>query len=600
MVEAGEAVESEVQRKLTELLFRNAHVALATNVVISALLAYVNVSTHFDVTLALLWWLGVSVAVGGRYLLSRRYRAAQPSAEQANVWRRRYVVATAIVAALWGLGAGAFMWDAPDAARLFTGLLAAGMVAGAATVLAPVPVALYAFTLLISLPMLVAIVWQASLPLHLGFAVVVVVMVVAVLLGARYLHQSMVSSIRLGLEQGRMVQVLEAANAAADAANKAKSAFLATMSHEIRTPLNGILGMAQLLLIADDLSDAQRKDYARTINSSGQMLLAILNDILDISRIEAGKMVLSVSRVDPAALVTETIEAFNSMAVTKGLTLTAAVDVPANRSYMGDVIRLRQMLSNLINNAIKFTPDGSVRVDASEIEYSDHHAVIEFAVTDSGIGIPPEVQEKLFQPFTQADSSTTRKYGGSGLGLSIVQRLAQLMDGAVGVESEPGQGSRFWFRVRLERGPDINIEQMFSLEEVVPSQSAPADSKAVVLVVDDNLVNRQVAEAMLKRFGAQTVSVENGQECLDELYDGLRPALILMDVQMPVMDGLTATRRIREWERENALPPIPIVALTGGVFEHDAQRCFDAGMNDFLAKPLSVNALDRVMAQWCE
>ncbi len=600
MVEAGEAVESEVQRKLTELLFRNAHVALATNVVISALLAYVNVSTHFDVTLALLWWLGVSVAVGGRYLLSRRYRAAQPSAEQANVWRRRYVVATAIVAALWGLGAGAFMWDAPDAARLFTGLLAAGMVAGAATVLAPVPVALYAFTLLISLPMLVAIVWQASLPLHLGFAVVVVVMVVAVLLGARYLHQSMVSSIRLGLEQGRMVQVLEAANAAADAANKAKSAFLATMSHEIRTPLNGILGMAQLLLIADDLSDAQRKDYARTINSSGQMLLAILNDILDISRIEAGKMVLSVSRVDPAALVTETIEAFNSMAVTKGLTLTAAVDVPANRSYMGDVIRLRQMLSNLINNAIKFTPDGSVRVDASEIEYSDHHAVIEFAVTDSGIGIPPEVQEKLFQPFTQADSSTTRKYGGSGLGLSIVQRLAQLMDGAVGVESEHGQGSRFWFRVRLERGPDINIEQMFSLEEVVPSQSAPADSKAVVLVVDDNLVNRQVAEAMLKRFGAQTVSVENGQECLDELYDGLRPALILMDVQMPVMDGLTATRRIREWERENALPPIPIVALTGGVFEHDAQRCFDAGMNDFLAKPLSVNALDRVMAQWCE
>ncbi|QID16581.1 response regulator [Nitrogeniibacter mangrovi] len=597
-IEPDGDLEAEVQRRLTELLYRNARVALVTNVVTGALLAYVNVSTHVSPALALTWWLGVCLVSGGRFMLSVRFRAARPSTAQAGRWRRRYVIATGILGALWGVGAAAFMWAAPDAVRLFTGLLAAGLVAGAATVLAPVPRALHAFTLLISLPMLAVIIWQAEAPLDVGFAVIIVVMVVAMFSGTRYLHATIASSIRLGLENGRMVRVLEKATAAAEAANEAKSAFLATMSHEIRTPLNGILGMAQLLLIRDRLTDEQRTDYARTINSSGQLLLTILNDILDISRIEAGRMELVPTRVDLARLLEETTESFHSMATAKGLELTVDRTCASADAYTGDVTRLRQMLSNLLGNAIKFTRTGFVRVEVSEVEATAHEAVLEFAVTDSGIGIAPEVQARLFQPFTQADSSTTREYGGSGLGLSIVRRLAELMEGTVGVDSDVGRGSRFWFRVRLERAEDAGDEQMTLADGGLMVQGDSKARDGVVLVVDDNAINRKVAQMVLKRMGLQTVSAENGEECLAALEDGLDPALILMDVQMPVMDGLTAARRIRAREHASGRPPTPIIALTGGVFEEDTARCLEAGMNDFLAKPLDMKALDAAITRW--
>jgi len=387
MEDSDRDLEPEVQQQLTELLFRNAHVAFITNLVTGVLLAYVNVSIHIPLKPALIWWLVLASAASGRFWLSRRFKAARPTADMAFAWRRRYVLLTSLVALAWGAGGVLFMWGAPDTARLFTGMLLAGLVAGSVTVLAPVLPALFLFTALIGVPLLGSILWQASLPLHVGFAMIVVVMVLAVFSGARYLHETIRSSVQLGLERGHMVETLEKANQAIEAANRAKSAFLATMSHEIRTPLNGILGMAQTLQMSDHLTDAERKDYAGVINTSGKLLLAILNDILDISRIEAGKMTLLSVSFDPAVLVHETVRAFEPVARPKGLDISDQWKGPADRHYLGDEMRLRQMLSNLVNNAVKFTEQGFIHVEVDELESDASSALLEFAVADSGIGM---------------------------------------------------------------------------------------------------------------------------------------------------------------------------------------------------------------------
>jgi CheY-like chemotaxis protein len=255
------------------------------------------------------------------------------------------------------------------------------------------------------------------------------------------------------------------------------------------------------------------------------------------------------------------------------------------------------MLSNLIGNAIKFTRQGFVRVEGSVIEEDERQAVLEFAVSDTGIGVAPEKQSVLFQPFTQADSSTTRKYGGTGLGLSIIRNLAQLMNGSVGLESEPGKGSRFWFRVRVRTLSD-DKERRLESRHVGHADRVRETMSGKVLVVEDNLTNRKVVEALLKKLGLEFISAENGQQALDRLQQGPRPGLVIMDIQMPVMDGITATERIRAWEDAAQLSRLPIVALTAGAFDDDRQRCLAAGMDDFLTKPVSMQELARIMAKW--
>ncbi|AGX87219.1 signal transduction histidine kinase [Candidatus Symbiobacter mobilis CR] len=393
--------------------------------------------------------------------------------------------------------------------------------------------------------------------------------------------------------QRNSARELEQAKLAAEAASVAKSNFLTTMSHEIRTPMNGILGTTQLLL-QPTLSDQDRLEYARTLLYSGQSLLSLLNDVLDLSAIESGNLPIHLSAVEPARILAEIHALYLGAARSKNLHLEQRWDGPPAGYYLSDGLRLRQMLSNLLANALKFTHSGSIGIVGKEVEHvverGADHAILEFRVQDTGIGIPREKHATLFQPFSQFDSSSTRRYGGSGLGLSIVRRLAALLGGSVGVESDVGKGSTLWFRIRAQR---MEHAEPIARGEQITTLFADDSCRVLarILLVEDHPVNRMVAETLLTQLGATVATASDGQQAVTQITGGSTPDLILMDLHMPTMDGYEATERIRQWEAIHARARIPIVALTAGAFEQDRQRCLAIGMDDFLTKPVNVSLL---------
>ncbi len=383
-------------------------------------------------------------------------------------------------------------------------------------------------------------------------------------------------------------QELELAKKLAEAANIAKSDFLANMSHEIRTPMNSIIGMAHLVL-KTELSPKQH-DYIGKIQYSSRHLLGIINDILDFSKIEAGKFVIESLDFDLPTMVKDLSNQLLDSAMSKGLELVFDIDPRLSDPLRGDPLRLRQILLNYIGNAIKFTSQGKIIVRASILEEETNDCLVRFDVQDTGIGMSEAAVSQLFQAFQQADSSTTRNYGGTGLGLAISKQLAGLMGGEVGVESRPAQGSTFWFTARLSRG----------VVKTQPVQTAPPPADlslikgAAILLVEDNLFNQQVAQELLEEAGAAVTLANNGQEALDWLLKAHFDC-VLMDVQMPVMDGLEATRQIRA---NPALSSTPVIGLTANAGKEDQARCFDAGMNDFVSKPIEPEQLLAVLAAW--
>ena len=399
--------------------------------------------------------------------------------------------------------------------------------------------------------------------------------------------QKYILSTQIDITESRSLEVREKA---ANEASRLKSEFLANMSHEIRTPINGVVGMTGLLL--DTPLTPEQKSYAETVRRSADALLTLINDILDFSKVEADKIEMETVDFDLFHVINDTYQTILFTAQKKNLNFTVAGNSAWKNHFQGDPGRLRQVLSNLLNNSIKFTSEGSITLNISQAEDNKTSTKFLFEVTDTGIGLSDESLALIFKPFSQADSTISRRFGGTGLGLSICKRLVELMGGEIGVKSQLGKGSTFWFTLQFNKGSEIS--------EVIDPKTLERRTKVHenalrVLVAEDNIVNQVVTLKQLQKLGYRCEAVANGKEAIEAL-NSIPYDLVMMDCHMPEVDGYEATRIIRH--NQSSFQNIPIIALTANAIVGDREKCIEAGMNDYLSKPVRIEDLEKILSKW--
>ncbi|MDB6127185.1 MAG: luxQ 2 [Verrucomicrobia bacterium] len=579
-------IARKVEDEMTRLLYRSANFGLFSNFVLAGILVLVT-RAYFSLELNL-WWLGAIIAISlVRLALNLAFKHRNPSPESLPTWRTLFLVGLTLAGISWGMAGWLFLNTTEILPRLLVILIVVGMNAGAARSLAPVLLSYWLYIVCTFAPILARILSMNDA--GTWALVTITFLYAAFLIHTTHLHHKALRQLyRLIFENEQLVLTLSQAKQRAEAASQSKSEFLANMSHEIRTPMNGIMGMLQVLQAST--LNAEQRHCADVATSSAEALMQLLNDILDLSKIESGKLDFESLPFTPVTAANEVMSLLRSNAEEKNLELAFHCTPDAAGTIVGDVVRLKQVLFNLIGNAIKFTDRGSVTVTLALIRRTSPDVTLRFSVADTGIGLDFSMRQKIFQVFTQGDSSMSRRFGGTGLGLAISQRLVQRMNGVIVVESQPGEGSTFSFEITQPIGPDLLSPRAGTPTTVLRPLSGR------ILIVEDDRVNQHVIRLIVEKLGLQCTVVDNGESAVElaarKLWD-----IVLMDCQMPGMDGYEATQKIRSRLNGHRLP---IIALTANAMAEDRAACTAAGMDDFLAKPVRREELYACLAKWLQ